>query len=243
MIWSDPQGEVRIRVAEPGERVRGIRPSTSTFIQLAKRKIEHWVATESLPYAPDDLSARSNEWWRHLSKLLVHNVRLSPPRAIDCVDVDKEIDLLYEAVVSPIRERRERTSKIDKQLTKALGPMEARLIKGSGVAGFEGHIVPVHRFKEDEYNLLVIEGVNLAGATAEQDADALVSRLLRIKERQFAKKIIACVGYLTSPSGLNGEAFLINWIRTKAGAETFDLVKQETFASQVERELSRLRTN
>jgi hypothetical protein len=243
VLWGENPDNTRIRIIQEGEKVKGVKSPAHVFIRLAKAKIENWILHGVLPYATRDLRPGTDEWWRHVSKLLVHGVRLSEPRAIDCLDVDKEIELLYEAVVSPQRKSTERHERIDWELTRTLGQVAARLEKGE-VAGFRGRPVHVKGFKEDQQRLLVIEGVNLATAAAEQDADALVSRLLRIRDANGtgnAREVVACVGYLTSPSGLNGEAFLVEWIQRKAEAKTFDLVREsDTFVAEVEGQLSLL---
>jgi Protein of unknown function (DUF3037) len=244
VLWAEATKETRIRIAESNERIKGLKPSSLPFLQLAKGKIEGWLSQPNrLSYAPAGLIGGSDAWWRHVSKLLVHSIRLSEPRAIDCIDPDKEVELLYEAVVGPVRKRGERHERIDWELVRTLGPLANRLDKGE-VVGFKGHPVSVKRFKEDSNHILVIEGVNLATSAAEQDADALVSRLLRIQERDGktkSKKVMTLVGYLTSPNGLNGEAFLVEWIREKAQAQTFDLLRQgDGFCAAVEGQLSHI---
>jgi hypothetical protein len=90
--------------------------------------------------------------------------------------------------------------------------------------------------------VLVVDGVNLASSDAETQSDALVSRLLRIKAGNetpsIQREVKACIGYLASPHGLNGEATLVEWIREKCEAQIFDLVREtDRFASVVHTEL------
>jgi hypothetical protein len=88
---------------------------------------------------------------------------------------------------------------------------------------------------EHDNQLVIVEGVNLAAVAAEYDSDALVSRLQRIQEAGgHRRSVSAFVGYLASPSGLNGEAALVDWIRKKTDAKVFDLVRNgEKFAREV----------
>jgi hypothetical protein len=242
VLWSEDKKETRIRIIESAEKIKGLKTALLPFLQLAKGKITRWASSSTpLPYAPAGLITGSDDWWRHVSKLMVHNVRLSEPRAIDCVDPGKEIELLYEAVVGPVIRRATRQERIDFEIVKTLGHVADKLDKGE-VTGFKGHPVSVKRYKEDQNNLILVEGVNLASVAAEQDADALVSRLLRIQEgKHRSQRIATFVGYLTSPNGLNGEGFLVDWIKEKAHAKTFDLVREKPgFVAAVEGSLSHL---
>ena len=71
----------------------------------------------------------------------------------------------------------------------------------------------------------MIEGVNLATSQAEIQADATVSRLLRLRSGLDGHCGIL-VGYLASPEGINGESVLLKWLEEQTGALTFDLMKQ-----------------
>jgi hypothetical protein len=170
----------------------------------------------------------------------VHSVRLSKPKAIDCRNLDEEVELLYEAVVTPERGSPERTERIDRVLTRSLGRQLTRKLQRGTIPGFGGRPVPVRHFKTSSDKVVVIEGVNLAAAAAEDDTDALVSKLQRIRAANgngaSEKTLKAFVGYLSSPQGLNGEAALVDWIKEKAGAETFDLLREhQEFQGSIER--------
>jgi hypothetical protein len=155
--------------------------------------------------------------------------------------VGEEADLLYEAIVQPDRSNLEKKQRVDQAINESLGKLSRQFTRGT-VSGYMGRAVPVKRFYENNQSLLILDGVNLASQDAEKEADALVSRLQRIyaaRGGQERRSVTACVGYLTSPGGLNGEAALVEWIRERGKAETFDLIRQkEEFAGTVESALS-----
>ena len=101
---------------------------------------------------------------------------MSELRPIDCQNPADELEPLYEAVVGPRRRTKERSARIDGVLSAALGELD----KGE-VAGYRGRPVPVRHFKSAPDRLLIVEAVNLASVNAETDADALVSKLLRVR--------------------------------------------------------------
>jgi len=238
VLWSTMEPQVQLRLAKHTENVKGFKQEWTPYLDLVSSQISHWLTSRQLPYGNDGLIPNQDEWWRHLRNLLVHRIRLSEPKTIDCRDVVEEAELLFEAVVQPARSEVERRNRVDRAITVGLGNLSRRFHRGT-VGGYRGRAVPVKRFAEDQRRLIILEGVNLAAQNAERDADALVSRLLRIKayadESSHVKAITTFVGYLASPSGLNGEAALVEWIQEKGGARTFDLVREkEKFAGSVE---------
>jgi hypothetical protein len=242
-LWSSGPEWVNVRVAKEEDSIKGLNRNAYPFLQIAADKLDKWISENRLPYASTALRPFTDEWWRQVRRLLVHRVRISEPRPIDCKQPDEELALLYEAVVGPRRGARERRERIDGVLTNSLGPVAEKLTRGA-VEGFGGRPVPVRRYIETATELLIVEGVNLAAAGAEIDADALVSRLLRIREangHSRIRSVVAYVGYLASPEGLNGEAALVKWIETKAEAKTYDLLSQrDAFADQIRGRLREL---
>jgi hypothetical protein len=100
--------------------------------------------------------------------------------------------------------------------------------------GFGGREVRVMRAFKGEHGSVVIEGVNLSSSQAELQSDAAVSRLMRLLESQQRPQNLALlVGYLPSPESINGEQVLVDWIKLKTGAKTFDLIKDR---QQLQRE-------
>jgi hypothetical protein len=244
-LWSSSPARVRVRIADK-ERVKGLQASARPYIELVRRQVDQWIKNERLPYASEKVSPNTEQWWSHLSNLLVHRIRVSEPHAIACRNADEEIELLFEALVKPQRNNKERRGRIDRALTSSLGSLTRKFRRGS-VPGFEGRDVPVKRYITDQHKLVVLEGVNLAAASAEMESDALVSRLQRIREangHSNGKEVVALVGYLASPHGLNGEAVLVDWIKEKGGAQIFDLTRQrEDFTSTVSVQVETLLDN
>lgn len=241
-LWGSDSDAIWIRFAKEREHLKGLNKLAYFQIEGVSKELCNWIKSGEMPYLREEIRPHTDPWWRHVSKLLVHQVRASEPRPIDCVNPDEEVDSLYEAVVGPRHPARERSDRIDRTLTKCLGNLARKLDRGS-VTGYKGRGVEVHRFKANADRLLIVDGVNLASVHAELETDALVSRLLRIKagtESGNAKKQVKlCIGYIASPHGLNGEATLVEWIRHKAEAETFDLLRdKETFISAVDNELA-----
>ena len=242
-LWGSSPDAVRIRLASQDEPIKGLRSDASPYLQLISSQLNEWMRRGHLPYAAGLMSPNTERWWSHLNQLLTHRIRVSPPHAIDCRNPDEDLELLFEALVKPERNEKEKTENIDRELSRSLGPISRRLRKGS-VPGFHGRNVLVKRFAEDQHALFILEGVNLAAASAEEDADALVSRLQRVREANGSlkgKRVSAVVGYLASPHGLNGEAALVEWINYKGEAKTFDLTRQrQDFSATVEAEVERL---
>jgi len=245
-LWSShPQG-IRIRLASEKENVKGLKREWLPYVSVLSSQLNHWVHEGQLPYAHGNLKPNSDEWWRHLRNLLVHRIRVTDPKAIDCRNAEEEAELLYEAVVQPERGEKERRQTVDHAISKSLGPLVRKFTRGE-LPGFKGRAVPVKRYADDANKVVILEGVNLASADAETETDALVSKLQRIRESNGQvsshKEVVAVVGYLASPSGLNGEAALVDWIRQKGDAKTFDLVRErEKFVGRVETEINQLQT-
>lgn len=242
-LWGSSPDAVRLRLAGPTEPIKGLRSDAFPYIQLVGSQLNQWIRSGHLPYAAALVSPNTEQWWTHLNQLLMHRIRVSPPHAVDCRNPDEDVELLFEALVKPERNEKEKIENIDRELSRSLGPLSRKLHKGS-VPGFHGRSVPVKRFVEDQRTLFILEGVNLAAASAEEDADALVSRLQRVRETNGSlkgKRVIAVVGYLASPHGLNGEAALVDWINYKGDAQTFDLTRQrEVFSATVEAHVEQL---
>ena len=236
-VWGRDSKFLRIRLAKQKERVRGLDSLAYFQIEGVRLQLEIWVKEGALPYSDNGCPSYSDEWWRQVSRLFVHQVKISEPRTIDCIRPDEEIESLFEAVVGPRTGEPERAKRIDSAISKSLGGLTRRLSRGS-IQGYRGRAVNVRLSKANQYEVLVVEGVNLAAADAETQSDALVSRLLRIKAGNEApsmhRTVRACIGYLASPHGLNGEAALVEWIKERGEAQIFDLIREpERFADAV----------
>jgi len=238
-LWTSDQGKPLMRLVHEDDHVKGLDRFAYEYIHQMQKQLHQWISSGEVPYAGDRLKPQSDEWWLHIRSLLVHELRMSEPRPIDSRNPADELDPLYEAIVGPRRSPTEKSARIDGVLSAALGTLSRKLDKGS-VAGYHGRPVQVRHFKISADKLLVIEAVNLASIDAEWDADALVSRLLRIRAAND-RAMVTCVGYVASPNGLNGEAALVDWIKEKVQAYTFDLVNErEPFTTLVGDQLAEI---
>lgn len=239
-LWSSSGESHRVRIPRSDERVTALTSTARLMLEMIQEKIAGWVRSKELPYSPIELRPNTDDWWRHVSSLLVHRIRLSSPLPIDCKSPEQEIELLFEAVVGPQRTKAERLESVDRVLAKTLGSVGRKLNKGS-ISGFGGRPVPFKKFRQVGSTIVIVDAVNLATTSADTDTDVLVSKVQRVLEANGAsRRVKPVIGYLASPNGLNGEAALVQWIQTKLHAQTFDLLREsEAFASSVESELIR----
>ena len=107
-----------------------------------------------------------------------------------------------------------------------LSPKSSPLPCGSIRPRFGGTKEQVRRGAETDRGVLLVDGVNLAAATARKDADAFVSSFMRISDAYGNRQVHIIVGYASSPGGLNGEADMRDWIREKLTDQVFDIVAQ-----------------
>jgi hypothetical protein len=140
------------------------------------------------------------------------------------LDRAQQMDSLFEALVQPIISPQKRQTRIDGAIATALGSSARLLKKGADFVAFKGKTESVLRGTVGTNGAVVIEGVNLAAAHARKDADALVSRLLRIMEGPAAPELHVVIGYVASPGGLNGETDMRDWLQAKITPNVFDLV-------------------
>ena len=175
---------------------------------------------------PRRLSPTDDGWWRHVAKLLQHQIWLSDPKPIDCRDPDAEIEPLYEAIVSANRPLRAQRIRVASEIRGCLNGLNRQFKAKEKLPGFGGRDVEVLKAHRGRHGTVVIEGVNLATKNAEMQSDAAASRLERLLQGQGEAECKVLLGYLPSPDGLNGEAVLLDWIRQRTGAEVFDLRQQ-----------------
>ena len=101
-LWSEEGHWVRTRLLMPDERLTPISSSDDyPFINLISRKLDNWMKQGELPYQDRMLSPYSDAWWRHLQKILIHRLRLSEPRPIDCLEPESDLEALFRTVVGP----------------------------------------------------------------------------------------------------------------------------------------------
>ena len=225
-LWSPEKDWAGFRLVGEKERLKQFKSQEHfPFVRLASEKIRHWIKCKELPYAHKPLVPTSDEWWRHVRDLLIHRIRLSEPRPIDCRDPEEEIEPLFEAVVAAHRPEKEARTRVDGIITKCLNELSGRFQARQELSGYGGREIKVLRSYQGPKGWVIIEGVNLASPKADYETDATVSRLLRLREG-LKKSSQLLIGYLASPEGLNGEEVLVDWMRAKTHAEVFDLITQ-----------------
>jgi hypothetical protein len=227
-LWSAERRWVKIRLLGEKERLLGFTKAEHyPFVRLVREQVQAWIDKGELPYAAGPVAPFEDRWWRHVKDLLIHRVRLSEPRPIDCRDPEQELEPLYEAVVAPHRSRTERRSRIDGVIRRCLGHLAERFQARVSLPGFGGRDVKVLRAYRGRKAFVVIEGLNLATEQADTESDAAVGKLRRLREGIRAGCTVL-VGYLAPPEGLNGNSVLLDWIRCQTEAQTFDLARDRT---------------
>ena len=225
-LWSPEKQWVKVRLVHQDERLKQFNATEHyPFVSLVEQKIDQWVSAGSLPYSEGPVAPFVDDWWKTVRELLVHRVRLSEPRPIDCRNPEEELEPLYESIVSSHRSPREQRARVDSEIRRCLQNVASKFESRQELAGFGGRPVKVLQSHHGPRGWLVIEGVNLASRKAEFDTDAMVSRLLRLREG-LQEQPNTIVGYLASPDGLNGESILVEWIRAQTNAQVFDLMTQ-----------------
>jgi hypothetical protein len=244
VLWSPERRWMRMRLAGEKETLKGLDPQKDwPLVRMVHDQVQRWIETGRLPHAAEPMAPYEDRWWRHVRELLVHRVRLSEPRPIDCRDPEQELEPLYEAVVAPHRASREQRTRIDGEITKCLKHLADHFKARQRIAGFERRDVQVMRGFRGARGWVVIEGVNLATTQAELQADATASKLMRL-QAGLQEDCDVMIGYLASPEGLNGEKVLVDWLRERVGAKVFDLMKdRKAFLETADQLVEGLRMN
>jgi hypothetical protein len=226
VAWDTQKDWYTVRMLAPTERLEGITADRRLLLKTAVRQLKKWAERRVAPYSGFEASPSTSEFWDAVRRDLTTGVCLDPPRAMDTLESPDDVDLLFEAVVQPIQNTRVERTRMEGVLKRALGRQlerstEARLELRAYHAAYER----VMRGARGESGIVVLEAVNLAGRHARRDADALVSRLQRIKEG-VGVDMETIVGYTASPGGLNGEGHMKDWIQEQVTPHVFDLSKQ-----------------
>ena len=230
-LWSTEARFVRFRFAEQSDRAHKISKTEDLpYINLVERQLRDWIDRRELPYQKERMLPDSDEWWRHVRELLIHKVRVSEPLPIDCRDPESELEPLFTSVV---RREGSRNKRIDSVLGNALGREIAKRFHRGPVEGFAGKPVQVMRVFKGAAQDVVLDAVNLAADDAPRQADEIVGKLQRARLNGHGmtarpRRLTAVVGYVSTPSGLNGEAYLKDWIENAGGARAFDLRREQT---------------
>lgn len=238
-LWETGTPNVLMRFIEDDEAVTGVSSAEARqFIGLTEQGIRKWVDVGQLPYQPEGMSPHTTEWWNHMRELLAFKVSLSEPLPIDCVDPIEELEPLFEAVVGP-RAIGVKRHRIDGLIANALGATLSRFDVNQPVSGYRGRHVTVRRLCSMPGRQVIAEGVNLASPdNAERDADALTSRMLRVREAADQTETHFVIGYQSSPSGLNGETALKEWIESRLRIRLYDLLREKDAYQQMAAELT-----
>lgn len=215
------------RWLEQDEKVRGVDPTIRTLMRIARDQIRRWAKARKVPYEPEPTEPTTDRFWRAVSEIFTTGIRLDLPKAMDPMDEpDAEIEALFEAVVQPRQTHTRRAERIDSAIKRALGEWAERIPPRQSVSAFGGAREQIQRGLETDRGVLLVEGVNLAAPRARKEADALVSRFMRIQAAYPGRSVRMIVGYSSSPGGLNGEAHMCEWIREKVTEEVFDVVAE-----------------
>ena len=211
------------------EKVRGVDASTRKLMRITEEQLRRWADSRKVPYEPGPVEPSSDGFWRAVSEVLSTAVRLDLPRAMDpMMQPDDDIEALFEAVVQPVQPQQKRRERIDGAITRALGQLVERIPRKAQVSAFRGATEKVRRGVVTDRGILLVDGVNLAASNARRDADAFVSRFMRILAAHQGHRVSIVVGYSSSPGGLNGEAHMRDWISHRLPAKVFDLSTQAT---------------
>lgn len=223
VAWDSDSRWFDVRVVHEDERVQGLHASTREYAELVAEELRQWGAERRVPYATTSLEPWSADFWVACSRILRSAIELDKPRAMNPMHDNKtQLEDLFQAVVQPriVGPRGQR--RVDGLVTQALGLSAGYFERRSEIGAFRGARETVLRHATGANGRLVVEAVNLATSTARHDADALVSRLLRILSAHARTRFV--VGYVASSEGLNGETHMKEWIKEQVTPAVFDLV-------------------
>ena len=240
-LWSSEEGVVRTRLLKQSERISRISKTDDyPYIDLIHRKLGMWLSQKKLPYQSAEMLPTSDAWRRHLRNVLVHKVRVSEPLSIDCENPDIELEPLFTAIVKASPDE-ESAIRIDGLVRHSLGEELAKKLHRGAINGFAGKPVQMMRLFLGIRGDVAVDAVNLSTKDAARDADAMVGKLWRARECHTDRPLVGIIGYLSSPGGLNGEAFLKDWMERKGQVSTFDIVReQEQFREATERAIAQV---
>lgn len=227
VAWDASKQWYQVRFLREGERLEGIARAQRLLLKHAERQLNRWASNSSVPRYEGPLHPWTSQFWIAASRLLSTGVMLDPPKAMAGLSIAEEAELLYEAVVQPIQSASASRNRLDGALTRALGGLVASTKSRMAVPAFHDASERVLRGARTESGTVILEAVNLAGRYARRDADALVSKLMRIEQaRSSDHTVIGIVAYTSSPGGLNGETHMKEWIATTVTSHVYDLNRE-----------------
>ena len=235
VAWDSARSWYHVRILREDEGLKGLPPHLRTLLDTALEKLQRSAKLGSIGGMAEGLSPTQSPFWDVARERLASAIRLDPAKALEPTPhPDVGVDALFDAIVQPRRDRAKRLQRIDHEIGRALGPVANRLEGRLEVTAFKGARERVLRAAKSDDGMVVIEGVNLAASGARDEADALVSRLLRIRAGGSGE-IKFVIGYLTSPGGLNGEGHMKDWIVDKVSPYVYDLnSERDAFRSRTE---------
>lgn len=105
-LWSAQLPWLRFEMIGESDRLQHVNHNEHLLlIRHVEAQLQRWAASGDLPYAPKPMKPHEDEWWQHVHGLLIHRIRLSAPRTIDCTDPDEEFGPSFESIVGPFRAR------------------------------------------------------------------------------------------------------------------------------------------
>lgn len=227
VAWDPDRSWFDIRVVDETQRLRGLNKSRRRIVELNAAQLRRWAGERRVPYAgQEDLAPTRTEFWQAAGAVMTSSVLLDPPKAMEPLKTEDEFEALFEAVVQPTESEGQRAARADSALTEALGPLADDVPKGLTVPAFRHRQEEVHRGARGRAGTLLVEAVNLAAQQARKDADAMVSRLLRILAADDDERTRVVIGYRSSPGGLNGESDLRDWMVDQVTSEVFDVIRE-----------------
>lgn len=224
VAWDGSKRWYRIRVLARNEATSAASKARANLARLVERDLHAWAQARRVPYAPDESAPWTSEFWESVSRIMRSAIQLDSPRVLqNLTDEEEQFELLFEAVAKP-KPSQERTSRAFEKLNAALGRDLRNRYRSTEVDAFHGRREKLARAILYQGQLIALEAIHLASQDARKSADAMVSRLRRIKVSQTDATII--VGYLESPNGLNGESDMLEWIRDQVTDQTYSLITQ-----------------
>lgn len=228
VAWDSVRQWHDVRFPEDRETITGLSQERAHLVEFTKKQIRKWASEESTPYYSESAAPWETAFWDGIRRALTAGVRLEKPRPLDAESLQEgDVDALFDAVVQPKVEDEERQRRIDGLVRDALGELTTKIEARHPVSAYGGAEEEVMRGITGSDGTLVVEGINLAGRNARRDADAVTSKVMRIREANNGRRPVkAIIGYRASPNGLNGESHMRKWLKEKVTPDVYDLTRQ-----------------
>lgn len=247
IAWDTSQQWYGMRIVDHDEKLHILTNWRRSLINLANKQMRRWAEAREVPYMQEPQLPYSHLFWKSVSEIMTTSIRLDLPKAMEAMsEPDEDIESLFEAIVKPIQKNGRQVERIDGAINRALGQkLSSKIQRRISVTAFGDAKEVIGRGLVESKGTLIIEGVNLASGNARKNADALVSRLLRIKEAYSGiTPLDMIIGYSSSPGGLNGETHMKNWISKMITENVYDLSSEKAkFQSIAQSAVEKLETS